>query len=118
MKEHLVDSLGAASGTTAPRGTETILLVDDEKAVRSVARIALEDAGYVVIEASGGEEALATVSERCIELDLLVTDLVTPRMSGKDLSLRLKEICPEVRVLYPLGTLRMLFFITGFLTRE
>ena len=107
--------LVAASGTTAPRGTETILLVDDEKAVRSVARIALEEAGYVVIEASGGEEALATVSERCIELDLLVTDVVMPRMSGKDLSLKLKEICPEVRVLYASGYTANVIFHHGIL---
>ena len=56
--------LVAVSGTAAPRGTEAILLVDDDSAVRSVARIALEEAGYVVIEASGGEEALAAVSTR------------------------------------------------------
>jgi PAS domain S-box-containing protein len=95
--------LVAAPGTTAPKGTETILLVDDDKAIRSVARIALEEAGYVVIEASGGEEALAVVSERCIAIDLLVTDVVMPRMSGKDLSLKIKKICPNVRVLYASG---------------
>ena len=92
-----------ASITTAPRGTETILLVDDDSAVRSVASIALEEAGYVVIEASGGEEALADVLARSITVELLVTDVVMPRMSGKELSLRLKRFSPKVRVLYISG---------------
>jgi len=93
----------AVSGTTAPKGTETILLVDDDSAVRGVARIALEEAGYVVNEASGGEEALADVVARSLRVELLVTDVVMPRMSGKELSLKLKEICPDVRVLYASG---------------
>ncbi len=95
--------LVAASGTTAPRGTETILLVDDDSAVRSVARIALQEAGYVVIEASGGEEALSDLFARSSAVALLVTDVVMPRMSGKELSLKLKEIWPNVRVLYASG---------------
>jgi two-component system, cell cycle sensor histidine kinase and response regulator CckA len=93
----------AVSHTTAPRGTETILLVDDDSAVRSVARIALEEAGYVVVEASGGEEALSEVLARSIAVELLITDVVMPRMSGKELSLKLKEILREVRVLYISG---------------
>ena len=92
-----------ASITAAPRGTETILLVDDDSAVRSVARIALEEAGYVVIEASGGEEALADVVARSITVALLVTDVVMPRMGGKELARRLQELSPKVRVLYISG---------------
>ena len=95
--------LAAASGKIAPRGTETILLVDDDKAVRSVARIALEEAGYVVFEASGGEEALSDVLARGITVALLATDVVMPRMSGKELAKKLDEICPGVRVLYASG---------------
>jgi PAS domain S-box-containing protein len=95
--------LVAASGTAAPRGTETILLVDDDSAVRSVARIALEEAGYVIIEASGGEEALSDVLARNITVALLVTDVVMPRMSGKELARKLEEMCPDVRVLYASG---------------
>lgn len=93
----------AVSITIAPRGTETILLVDDDSAVRSVARIALEEAGYVVVEASGGEEALTDVATRNIAVELLITDVVMPRMSGKELSLKLREICPDMRVLYVSG---------------
>jgi PAS domain S-box-containing protein len=95
--------LVAVSTATVPTGTETILLVDDESAIRSVARITLEQAGYVVIEASGGEEALAAVLARNITVALLVTDIVMPRMSGNKLARRLQEIFPKVRVLYVSG---------------
>ena len=93
----------AAPGTAARRGTETLLLVDDDLEVRNIARIALEGAGYVVKEASGGEEALSDVTARSIAVALLVTDVVMPRMSGKELARRLQEICPKVRVLYISG---------------
>ena len=96
-------ALVSAPGTTAPRGTERILLVDDDSAVRSVARIALEKAGYVVIEASAGEEALAAVAARNTSVALLVADVVMPRMSGKELARRLRELSPKARVLYISG---------------
>jgi PAS domain S-box-containing protein len=91
------------SGTTTPTGKETILIVDDDKAVRSVVRIALEGAGYVVIEASDGEEALSDILTRGAAVELLISDIVMPRMSGKELARRLKEIFPKVRVLYASG---------------
>jgi CheY-like chemotaxis protein len=93
----------ATSAATAPRGTETILLVDDDSAVRSVARIALEGAGYSVIEASGAEEALSEVSEHNVSVALLVTDVVMPRITGIELARKLGEISPKVRVLYMSG---------------
>ncbi|MGA2640361.1 MAG: PAS domain S-box protein [Spirochaetia bacterium] len=101
--EEADNPLVAGQGTTAPRGTETILLVDDDSAVRSVARIAMEEAGYVVIEASGGEEALRDVRAHNLTIELLVTDVVMPRMSGKELAQKLGEMCPGVRVLYVSG---------------
>ena len=93
----------AESGTAAPRGTETILIVDDDRAVRSAARIALEAAGYVVIEAAGGEEALSGVRARGLDVALLVTDVVMPRMGGKEMARRLQQVCPKARVLYASG---------------
>jgi CheY-like chemotaxis protein len=95
--------LVAASGTTAPRGTETILLVDDASEIRSIARIALERAGYVVIEASGGEEALTAALAPKIKVELLIVDVVMPGMSARELARRLQEISPKVRVLYISG---------------
>ncbi|MGA2642917.1 MAG: PAS domain S-box protein, partial [Spirochaetia bacterium] len=102
-REEADKPLAAGPDTTPPRGTETILLVDDDSAVRTVARITLEEAGYVVIEASRGEEALSDVRARRIMVDLLVTDVVMPRMSGKKLAQELGEACPGVRVLYVSG---------------
>ena len=93
----------AVSSTTAPRGTETILLVDDEPVVRRIARVALEEAGYLVIEASGGEEALSIALARSITVALLITDVVMPRMGGTELAHKLEEACPDVRVLYVSG---------------
>jgi len=93
----------AVVATRALRGTETVLLVDDDSAVRSVARIALQNAGYVVIEASAGEAALSDVLARKIKVELLVTDVVMPRMSGKELALKLSQTCPRARVLYISG---------------
>jgi two-component system cell cycle sensor histidine kinase/response regulator CckA len=95
--------LDAVSAKKAPRGTETVLLVDDDSAARSVSRIALEEAGYIVIEASGGEEALSDVLTRSITVELLVTDVVMPRMSGKELAHKLEQMCPGVGVLYASG---------------
>jgi DNA-binding response OmpR family regulator len=90
-------------GPTVPKGTETILLVEDDSAARSVARIALKEARYVVIEASGGEEALAAVLARNTSVALPTTDVVMLRMSGKELARRLRKISPKVRVLYISG---------------
>ena len=95
--------LVAVSGKAAARGTEAVLLVDDDSSVRSVARIALQEAGYLVIEAAGGEEALAAVLARSITVALLVTDVVMPRMSGKELARRLQEISPKAKILYVSG---------------
>ncbi len=95
--------LVAPAPVAASRWTETILLVDDDSAVRRLARIALEKAGYTVIEASGGEEALAAVRARNVSVALLVVDVVMPRMSGKELALKLREISPTARVLYISG---------------
>ena len=91
------------SAAISPRGTETILLVDDDSSVRIVTRMALQEAGYVVFEASGGEEALSEVLASKITVALLVTDVVMPRMSGKELARRLQVGSPMMKVLYVSG---------------
>ncbi|HYW84558.1 MAG TPA: ATP-binding protein [Spirochaetia bacterium] len=88
---------------TPQRGTETILLVEDEEAVRAFARTVLERNGYRVLEAAGGIDALARVATRESEVDLLVTDVVMPHMSGQELARNLVRLSPRAKVLYVSG---------------
>jgi two-component system, cell cycle sensor histidine kinase and response regulator CckA len=87
----------------APRGTETILLAEDEQDVREVAREFLESGGYTVIEARDGTEALRKVEKYDGAIHLLVTDMVMPGMTGQELSVRLLERRPEIHILYMSG---------------
>jgi PAS domain S-box-containing protein len=95
-------------GDPAPdalRGTETILLVEDEDAVRAVTRQLLERSGYTVLEAADGPAALALVdrAKGTLHVDLLLTDVVMPGMSGRELAEHLLARCPKLRVLYMSG---------------
>jgi len=85
------------------RGSETVLLVEDEAAVRTVARRILERAGYTVLEARSGPEALALVDTGEHRIDLLLSDMVMPEMSGRDLSERLKSRLPALRTVFMSG---------------
>jgi len=86
-----------------PRGTETILLAEDEQDVREVAREFLESGGYKVIEAQNGAEALRLATEHKESIDLLVSDMVMPGMTGKELARRLKLQHSGVGVVYMSG---------------
>lgn len=81
-------------------GRPTILVVDDDPAVRRVASKALRRAGYAVLEASSGEEALAAAGRRRGDIGLLLTDVVMPGMNGRELSERLHETHPHLPVLF------------------
>jgi PAS domain S-box-containing protein len=91
------------SASEVPRGTETILLTEDDEDVREVAREFLESGGYTVIEARDGAEALGLVEKHKGDIDLLITDMVMPRMTGQELAARLKERQPGLRMLYMSG---------------
>ncbi len=92
---------GSAEGVTP--GTETILLVEDETALREFARAVLVLQGYQVVEASGADEALRTAAARTQPLHLLLTDVVMPGMQGTELARRLRGKHPGLRVLFISG---------------
>jgi two-component system cell cycle sensor histidine kinase/response regulator CckA len=103
-----VDQPIDATGTTlnyaeVPRGTETVLLAEDENDVRELAREFLEAAGYTVIEARNGQEALKLAAERSDEIDLLVSDLVMPGMTGQQLAALLQQQDASLRVIFMSG---------------
>ncbi|MFL5561424.1 MAG: ATP-binding protein, partial [Gemmatimonadaceae bacterium] len=88
---------------TVRGGTETILLVEDEPALRQLAERALADAGYTVLSAESGESALAHARSHPGEIHLVVTDIVMPGMSGPVLVARLAAVRPAARILYVSG---------------
>jgi CheY-like chemotaxis protein len=87
----------------APRGTETLLLVDDDAAVRSLVRLALEMFGYQVLDAADGAAALRLSAAHQAPIHLLVTDVVMPGMSGRELAGCLTALRPGLKVLYVSG---------------
>jgi CheY-like chemotaxis protein len=84
-------------------GGETILLVEDEPAVRELARTVLSEQGYTVIEAQNSEDAVRLAGRHRSEIHLLLTDVVMPGMSGRDLAKHLTALHPYLRVLYMSG---------------
>jgi len=93
----------SAQETNAVRGTETILLVEDEETVRGLTRTFLLQAGYNVLEARGGEEAIQLCRAHPGLIDLLLTDVVMPEVSGKEVADRLLELRPTTRILFMSG---------------
>jgi PAS domain S-box-containing protein len=92
---------------------ETILIVEDDGAVRGLARDVLFQAGYAVLDARDGEEALALTTRHLPSVDLLVTDLIMPGLTGRELALQLRTRFPRVRVLYTSGYTRAAALTTG-----
>ncbi len=95
---------GAVFAEAAPlAGAENILLVDDEVFVRKAAAEVLKAAGYGVVTAANAAEALAAWNASPHRVDLLLADVVMPGMSGRDLAIKFKGLCPHGRVLLMSG---------------
>jgi PAS domain S-box-containing protein len=86
-----------------PRGTETVLLVEDATAVRSVIRQVLERLGYAVLDAADGQLALEVAARHHGPIDLVITDIVMPALGGREMAERLRKVRPEIRILYTSG---------------
>src|SRR5438874_2375386 len=93
----------AVPGARVPGGTETVLLVEDAAAVRAVTKQVLERQGYKVLEAADGEAALQLAQRHRGPIDLLLTDVVMPRLSGRELAGQFARLRPDTRVLYASG---------------
>lgn len=100
------ENASAALRTTrsrGPRGTETILVADDEDGVRRLIHAVLATNGYKVLETRDGREALAAFEANTGRIDMVVTDVVMPNMTGLELGDKLAEISPNLKVLYVSG---------------
>jgi signal transduction histidine kinase/CheY-like chemotaxis protein len=93
----------APESEDVPRGSATVLLAEDEDAVRTVIAEALKTLGYEVLAAGDAEEALRLAEARAGRFDVLLTDVVMPGMNGHDLARRVTEIYPDVKVVLMSG---------------
>ena len=100
-KEHQRQKEGSLDDV--PRGTETILLVEDENLVRQVMAQILRGLGYSVIEAASGEEAWQLIRSGENGIALVLTDIVMPYMTGKELANQIRKLYPEMKVLFTSG---------------
>jgi CheY-like chemotaxis protein len=87
----------------APRGSEVILLVEDEEMVRGLARMILETSGYMVLEASNGREGLTMCETNEGPIDLLLSDVVMPELSGRELAEQALKLRPGMKVMFMSG---------------
>jgi two-component system cell cycle sensor histidine kinase/response regulator CckA len=93
----------ATAAAAGLEGTETLLLVEDEAMVRDLVRRLLESYGYAVLEARNGAEALEVAGAHDARIDLVLTDVVMPQLSGPDLAARLCHLRPGLRVIFMSG---------------
>src|SRR5438046_518320 len=92
-----------APAAPPPRGSETILFVEDDAAIRGLVASALKGLGYRVLSASDGAAAMHVAQSHSGEIHLLVSDLVMPAVGGRELAARLKSTVPDLKVVFISG---------------
>jgi CheY-like chemotaxis protein len=103
LEQEPTASLSPVKSALLPRGQETILLVEDEDGVRALTRYILQNGGYTVLEARDGAEALRLASTHAGRIHLLLSDVVMPRLSGRELAEHLRHSLPTLKVLFLSG---------------
>ena len=103
LEPEAAEAVEDAPDTDALRGSETVLVADDEDGVRDLLRKVLTEFGYTVLTARHGRDALMVAGDRSDAIDLLVTDVVMPEMSGRELAETLRARQPDLKVLYISG---------------
>ena len=116
--ELIKQQMTTCTPTIPEQGHETILLVEDEEMVCKLVQAALEDKGYTILEAHYASEALAIVNQYPGTIDLLMTDVVMPQMSGRELAERLVALRSELKVLFTSGYTDDSVVRHGLLTAE
>jgi two-component system cell cycle sensor histidine kinase/response regulator CckA len=99
----VLEAVEEAPKKRSPKGSETILLVDDEEGVRKLVQAVLKSNGYDVLEAANGTAAMAVYEKNGHKIDLVLTDVVMPQMGGFELGRVLAERAPDLKVLYMSG---------------
>ena len=95
--------LAEVNSSGQPKGSETVLVIEDDDALRAIVCRMLDKSGYNVMDAANGEKALSLCNLHPAPIHIAVTDVVMPKMSGCDLAGRLKELRPEIKVLFMSG---------------
>jgi DNA-binding NtrC family response regulator len=96
-----------------PTGNETILVADDESIVRQVIAIMLEEQGYQVVQAADGQEALRRCQDDAQKIDLVISDILMPNMTGRQLACQLSRVRPQTKVILCSGCAERLATRTG-----
>ena len=97
------ENTGKSKLTDMPTGTETVLLVEDEEIVRNLSKTVLERQGYTVIVAPDGKKAHLEYTQYSGEIDLLLADVVMPKMNGRELYKKLLDLKPGLKALFMSG---------------
>jgi two-component system cell cycle sensor histidine kinase/response regulator CckA len=118
ISEEIKEAHGTRAAGSPQGGTETILLAEDEVTVRELHKMILEGAGYRVVEAVDGQDAIDKFMEHTADVDILVTDVVMPKIDGKSLYEEIRKRRPDMKVLFISGYAKDVIVERGILDEK